>query len=346
MTSLGCASLRAPLRVACGAPPRAAADGAFLSFSAGLVLALAACATTTELPVPTRSESRATPELATALQRHVEMLAGSIGPRCHTQPEARARAAEYIRAELAAAELATEIQNFGPPESGFANVAVEPRDGPESARLVIGAHYDTVCDTPGADDNASGVAVLIELARRTGASEAGRRTRFIAYTNEERPYHRTDERGSRVAARGSRARSEGLDGMISIEMVGYYSDEPGSQSTPSAVPLRRDRGDFLSFVANPSSADFMRGARARFQAAAALPTSEVVASPTLVSDVARSDHASYWEVGYPAFMITDTANFRNPNYHEPSDTPDTLDYARMAEVVIGLEAVLAGDGAR
>ncbi len=274
------------------------------------------------------------------------MLAGTIGPRCHTQLEARARAAEYIRAELAAAGLAAELQTFGAPENGFANVAVEPRDGPASARLVIGAHYDTVCDTPGADDNASGVAVLIELARRTGPGEAGRHTRFVAYTNEERPYFRTDERGSRVAARTSRARSEALDGMISIEMVGYYSEERGSQSAPSVLPLRRDRGDFLSFVANPMSADFVRAARARFQAAAALPTSEVVANSTLVGDLARSDHSSYWEAAYPAFMITDTANFRNPNYHEPTDTPDTLDYTRMAEVVIGLEAVLASIAAR
>jgi len=292
--------------------------------------------------VPPRSASRATPELAAALRRHVEMLAGSIGPRCNTQIQARARAAEYIRAELAAAGLAAELQRFGAKEKDFANVAVEPRDGPEAARLVIGAHYDTVCQTPGADDNASGVAVLIELARRTGPGEPGRFTRFIAYTNEERPYFRTDERGSRVAARASRARSEGLDGMISVEMVGYYSDAPGSQSAPSVLSLGRSRGDFLSFVANPSSADFMRAARARFQAAAALPTSEVVAASTLVSDIARSDHASYWEVAYPAFMITDTANFRNPHYHQPSDTPDTLDYERMAEVVIGLEAVLAG----
>jgi Zn-dependent M28 family amino/carboxypeptidase len=292
--------------------------------------------------VPPRSASRATPELVEALRRHVQVLAVSIGPRCHTQVESRARAAEYIRAELAAAGLAAELQRFGPPERGFANVAVEPRGGPDAARLVVGAHYDTVCETPGADDNASGVAVLIELARRSGGAEPGRFTRFIAYTNEERPHFRTDERGSRVAARASRARSEGLDGMIAVEMVGYYSDARGSQSAPSTLPIRRDRGDFLAFVANPSSADFMRAARARFQAAAALPTSEVVAASTLVSDVARSDHASYWEVAYPAFMVTDTANFRNPNYHEPGDTPDTLDFERMAEVVIGLEAVLAG----
>jgi Zn-dependent M28 family amino/carboxypeptidase len=274
-----------------------------------------------------------------ALRGHVETLAGEIGPRCDTQPEARARSAEYIRAQLASARLAVEMQSYGPPERGFVNVSVEPRDGPEAAQLVIGAHYDTVCETPGADDNASGVAVLIEVARMMGPHVST--TRFIAFATEEASFPRSAERGSGVAARASRARGEDLRGMVALEMLGFYREERGSQSAPPSVTTAGDRGDFLALVANPSSRAFLDVFMRGFGPAAALRTRTLVASSVAVGDIERSDHASYWEAGYPAIMLTDTAEYRNPNYHRPSDTPDTLDYARMGEVVMGLAQVIA-----
>jgi Zn-dependent M28 family amino/carboxypeptidase len=301
-----------------------------------LVAALTGCAPASEpAAAPPLPPSRVPPDLVARLRSHVDALAGEIGRRC--RPDALRRAAEYVRAELTAAELVAVVQPFGDPGDSLANVSVEPRGGSAATRVVVGAHYDTVCETPGADDNASGVAVLIELARISGRGAPGAFTRFIAFANEERP-----ERGSHVAAHASRDAGEALLGMIGLEMLGYYREERGTQrAAPGLEQVAGTRGDYIAMIGDPDSRDFLAAVLDPFQRVAAIRVRPLLVSPSRAPDVRRSDHASYWNVGYPAIMLTDTANFRNPNYHEPSDTPDTLDYARMGEITLGLAAALA-----
>lgn len=201
-----------------------------------------------------------------------------------------------------------------------------------SGDIVVGAHYDTVPGSPGADDNASGVAVLIELARLVPSG-----VRFVAFANEEAPYFLGPEMGSFVYARerGAKVRA-----MFSLEMLGYYSDTPGSQAYPAPLGLfYPDRADFIAFVADLGARNLLRKAIGVFREKARFP-SEGVAAPSFIPGIAWSDHWSFRKHGYPAIMITDTAFYRYPHYHRASDTPDKLDYERMARVTLGLAEML------
>ncbi|HEX6529859.1 MAG TPA: M28 family peptidase, partial [Burkholderiales bacterium] len=193
-----------------------------------------------------------------------------------------------------------------------------------SGDLVVGAHYDTVPGSPGADDNASGVAVLIELARLVPSG-----VRFVAFANEEAPYFLGPEMGSFVYARerGAKVRA-----MFSLEMLGYYSDAPGSQNYPAPLSMfYPERGDFIAFVGDLGARSLVRRSIESFRKHARFP-SEGLAAPSFIPGIAWSDHWSFRKHGYPAIMITDTAFYRYPHYHRASDTPDKLDYERMARV--------------
>ena len=269
------------------------------------------------------------------LAGHVAVLAGDIGERNSTRLPQLRQAADYIRANFEAMGYAVREQVFG---GGFRNILVE-LDGAERAGeiLVIGAHYDSAVGTPGADDNASGVAVLLETARLLRGRQFPRTIRLIVFPNEERPYFGTDLMGSRVSAGRARQAGEDIIGMISLEMLGYYSTRPGSQVYPEIIrPLYPEQGNFLAFVANMDSLGLLREAIAGFRAARALPSEGMAAPLWLVDDIRRSDNSAYWHFGYPALMLTDTSNFRNPHYHTEGDTPATLDYGRMARAVDGL----------
>ena len=201
-----------------------------------------------------------------------------------------------------------------------------------SGDLVVGAHYDTVPGSPGADDNASGVAVLIELARLVPSG-----VRFVAFANEEAPYFLSPEMGSFVYARerGAKVRA-----MFSLEMLGYYSDAPGSQNYPAPLSLfYPDRGDFIAFVGDLGARGLVRRSIESFRKHAKFP-SEGLAAPSFIPGIAWSDHWSFRKHGTPAVMITDTAFYRYPHYHRASDTPDKLDYERMARVTLGLAEML------
>jgi Zn-dependent M28 family amino/carboxypeptidase len=201
-----------------------------------------------------------------------------------------------------------------------------------SGDLVVGAHYDTVPGSPGADDNASGVAVLIELARLVPAG-----VRFVAFANEEAPYFLGPEMGSFVYARerGAKVRA-----MFSLEMLGYYSDAPRSQNYPAPLGMfYPDRGDFIAFVGDLGARSLVRRSIESFRKHAKFP-SEGLAAPSFLPGIAWSDHWSFRKHGYPAVMITDTAFYRYPHYHRASDTPDKLDYERMARVTLGLAEML------
>ena len=203
--------------------------------------------------------------------------------------------------------------------------------------IVVGAHYDSVPGSPGANDNASGVAVLIELARLLG--DAGG-IQFVAFANEEMPYFMSREMGSFFAAAQARGRGEKLRAMLSLEMLGYYRDAPGSQHYPFPLSFfYPDRADFIAFVGDLGSRSLVRKTVSLFRRHAAFP-SEGVAAPGFIPGVTWSDHWSYRSHGFPAIMVTDTAFYRYPHYHLPSDTPEKLDYERMARVTLGLYSML------
>jgi Zn-dependent M28 family amino/carboxypeptidase len=201
-------------------------------------------------------------------------------------------------------------------------------------RVVIGAHYDTVPGSPGADDNASGVAVLIELAR------IGLPARFVAFANEEMPYFQSGEMGSLAYAARAAAAGDKISAMLSLEMLGYYRDEAGSQHYPPPLSwFYPDRADFIGFVGDIGSRTLVRRTISAFRQSASFP-SQGVAAPAAIPGVTWSDHWSFRQHDYPALMVTDTAFYRYPHYHLPSDTPEKLDYLRMARVTLGLAAVI------
>jgi murein endopeptidase len=277
-------------------------------------------------------------DVTARLERHVEALAGGIGPRSYRQPDALEAAAAYVERELARSGWQVSRQRVGA-KGEYSNVVAERRPAAGGAPiLVIGAHYDTVPASPGADDNASGVAALLEIARLLAPYE-DLPLRLIAFTNEEAPLGRTDARGSLVAARASREQGETLRGMISLESIGYFSDEKGSQRHAAVFEgILPDQGNYVVFVADPASRPFLQRTLARFRAVSTMPSEGIAISSEIVRDIRRSDHAPYWDNGYAALMLTDTAELRNPNYHKASDLPATLDYARSARVTLGMAA--------
>jgi len=203
--------------------------------------------------------------------------------------------------------------------------------------VIVGAHYDSVAGAPGANDNGSGVAALLELARSLRDWRPALTWRFVAFVNEEPPFFKSAQMGSRVHAERASARGERIRAMFSLETIGFYADTPGSQRYPFPFGwLYPDRGDFLAFVANLASRALLHKTLDAFRAEAQFP-SEGVAAPTWIPGVDWSDQWSFWHEGYPGVMITDTAPFRYPHYHTPRDTPDKVDYRRLARVVRGLE---------
>ena len=206
---------------------------------------------------------------------------------------------------------------------------------------MVGAHYDTASGAPGADDNTSGIAGTLALARKFSMAKPDRTLRFVAFVNEEPPYFQTERMGSWVYAKRCREKGEDVVAMLSLEMLGCYSDAPGSQKYPPPFSfLYPSRGNFIGFIGNTSSRRLVRQAIASFRQNERFP-SEGAAVPGMIRGVGFSDHWSFWQEGYPALMVTDTAMCRYPHYHRPQDTIDKIDFDRMARVVRGLESVVA-----
>jgi Zn-dependent M28 family amino/carboxypeptidase len=207
--------------------------------------------------------------------------------------------------------------------------------------VVLGAHYDSVPQCPGANDNGTGVAALLELSRRFAQRPLARTLKFVAFVNEEPPFFQTSQMGSVVYANAAKARGDRIVGMLSLETIGYYSDLPGSQRYPLPMaPMYPDIGSFIGFVSNLRSTRLLLNARRAFRERTRFPL-QSAALPAAVPGVGWSDHWSFWQAGYPALMVTDTAPFRYPWYHTPGDTPDKICYEPFAEVVEGLEHVAA-----
>jgi len=280
-------------------------------------------------------------DLEQRLHRHVTVLADEIGERHVWRPDALRAAAGYIRAQLAEAGHTVRAQGYEASGVWCENLEVEIAGRDATGAIVLaGAHYDTVRGSPGADDNASGVAAVIELARLLRDATPRHAIRLVAFVNEEPPFFYLGEMGSKVYAQAARRQGEAIRVMLSLEMLGCYSDAPASQGYPPVLRwFYPDRGNFLAFVANLRSRGALREVVAAFRAGSDFPC-EHLAAPAIVPGLAWSDHLSFWREGYPAVMVTDTAFYRYRHYHEATDTPERLDYPRMARVVAGLAGAL------
>jgi Iap family predicted aminopeptidase len=274
------------------------------------------------------------------LRADVRKLAGEIGERNVDHYPQLMAAADFIQNSFSTAGLQPRRDTYQLRNLPCHNIEAEIH-GTSPEIVVVGAHYDSVFGSPGANDNGSGVAALLALARRFANKQPTRSLRFVAFVNEEPPYFQTLQMGSLVYAGRCKAGGDRVSAMISLETIGYFSDKPGSQTYPSPVlgAFYPKVGNFISFVGDLRSRRLVRLALSTFRQAARL-SSEGAAVPAFIPGVAWSDHWSFWQQGYPAIMITDTAPFRYPHYHAPTDTPDKLNYERFALVVSGLQNVV------
>ncbi len=313
---------------------------ALLASVIAIALVLGALYTVTTQPLVRPIVTDAPPVSPERLAAHVRMLSETLHPRSIENLTNLEAAADYIHKEFAASGAAVADQWFDAQGERFRNVIARfgPADGPI---LVIGAHYDSFETTPGADDNASGVAGLIELAQLLGRHPPRRPVELVAYTLEEPPHFRNDTMGSARHARSLREAGRDVSLMLSLEMIGWFSDTPGSQAYP--IPgmgmLYPDAASFIAIIGRYGDWAHSRKVKAAMMGASGL---QVFSMNTTVAipGVDLSDHHVYWNEGYPALMITDTAFYRNPHYHEAGDTYDKLDYPRMAQVVQGVFAVI------
>ena len=274
------------------------------------------------------------------LKSHVYTLAVDIGERHHRQKGSLDRTADYIEGAFADMGYNPVSEVYG--KFGFRNVVVNLYGGEAREEIIIlGAHYDSVVLSPGADDNASGVAALLEIAAMLKQHRPGRTIRFVAFANEEWPYFGRENMGSLAHAEKAADRGEKIVAMLSLEMLGYFSTAENSQRYPKPLNyFYPDTADFIAFVGNISSRDLLRRTIFEFRASGQFPSEGLIAPRILVPDIRRSDNSSFWTNGYAAIMVTDTSNYRNRNYHRPRDTYDTLDYDSMTRVVTGLAGTI------
>lgn len=276
------------------------------------------------------------PELERELKEHVYQLAGDIGERNFQEYGSLQEAIAYIESYWRESGFEVRYQQYDIGGQEFTNLWVEISgvSRPEEV-VVVGAHYDTILGTPGADDNASAVAGLLALSGRAAKVRWERTLRFVAFANEEPPFFMSPGMGSLVYAKGCQKRGAGIEGMICLEMLGFYCERQ-----PDTLGLLPETGDFIGLVGDPDSEDLVRRAAHAFREKVRFPVQAAAPSPNLVPYAAYSDHWSFWQCGYPALMVTDTGPLRNPHYHMASDLPATLDYDKMARVVYGVEGIL------
>ena len=300
--------------------------------------------------MPGNSHSGALPPLTAdemslrvRLERHVTVLAGTVGERNIWRYDALETAASYIEETLRELHYPVAEQAYAAEGRTVRNLETEIAGTrlPDEI-VVIGAHYDSVVGSPGANDNASGVAALLEIARLLAGKSSVRTVRFVAFVNEEPPFFYSQDMGSRVYARRARERGDDIVAMLALETIGYYDDARRSQHYPLPFYslLYPDTGNYIAFIGNLSSRGLVRQSLGSFRRHTAFP-SEGIAAPGWMGGIHWSDHWSFWQQGYPALMVTDTALFRYPHYHAVSDMPDKIDYPRLARVVAGLARVTA-----
>jgi Zn-dependent M28 family amino/carboxypeptidase len=291
-------------------------------------------------PLPPLSNAQS--ELRGRLSDEVKYLSETIGERNVWRTGSLTAVVNHLRSNFEQAGYTVTERTYRVEGQEVSNVEVSitGNDG-DGETLIVGAHCDTVAGAVGADDNATGVAAVLELARQLRESKPRKNIRFVIFINEEPPFFQTSRMGSLVYAQQLRHENVRVSAMISLEMLGFYSDAPGSQKYPALLGLfYPSRGNFLGFVGDSESRDLVRRAIRGFRESTAFP-SEGIAAPAEWPGIGWSDQWSFWQEHYPAIMITDTALFRYPYYHTPLDTKDRLDFDRMARVVEGIQRMVA-----
>ncbi len=280
------------------------------------------------------------------LRATVKTLCVDLAPRSYHPPSNLARVADWIAGRLRETGLVVMEQDYRTSEGTYRNV-IALRQGTDRQRgvTVIGAHYDTCGPFPGADDNASGVAVLLELVRTLPKPPPRSSQFFVAFGTEEDPFFGSQDMGSAHFARKLSDDGTRVELMIALDLVGFFSDEPGSQSFPYGFLqlYYPGRGNFIAVVGDLGAGRWIRRVKRGMLAAKALPVYSF-RGPSLIPGIDWSDHFSFRQLGLPGVLVTDTAFLRNAHYHQPTDTPGTLDYSRMAAVVQALHGVLAEEG--
>ncbi len=276
------------------------------------------------------------------LYQDVAFLTSIQPPRNHANLASLNRAADYIAGEFGKLDCRVTVQKFKVERKEYKNIIAS--FGPEDAeRVIVGAHYDVCGDQPGADDNASAVAGLLETARLldAGKPKLPYRVDFVAYSLEEPPYFATNQMGSAVHAKSLHDAKVRVRGMICYEMIGYFSDAPGSQGfpDPALAKIYPNTGNFIIVVGKNGQEDFSSKIKTHMQAHSKIDVQSISFGSTGGLG-GLSDHRNYWQYDYPAVMINDTSFLRNPNYHQTSDTIDTLNFDKMTEVVRGVYAAL------
>jgi Zn-dependent M28 family amino/carboxypeptidase len=283
-------------------------------------------------------------QLRQALEADVATLSQTIGPRHVGQPAALKEAARFIEQAFEQTGYAVDRQRYQAAGVACDNLAIEipGTDAPDEI-VLIGAHYDSVPACAGANDNATGVAGMLALARAAANAEnkPKRTLRFVAFVNEEPPFFQTPQMGSHVYAKRCREGGDNIVAMISLDGIGYYTNQPNSQTYPLPLldTIYPDKGNFIAIVGNWSSRQLVYRCVGAFRQHAKFP-SQGGAIPNLAPEVGFSDHWSFWQFDYPAVMVTDTLPFRDPNYHTADDRLDHLDFDAIARVVQGLQAVM------
>ncbi|HEX8514963.1 MAG TPA: M28 family peptidase [Bacteroidia bacterium] len=280
----------------------------------------------------------------TRIMAHLQFLAGSTEPRFDGNPKRLNECAEYIRGEFLKLTSDVEEQKYFAGSIEYKNVICSfgPREG---ERIIIGAHYDVCEHQPGADDNASGVAGLLEVARllKNENSRLKYRVDLVAYTLEEPPNFRTERMGSAVHAKMLHSKGIKVKAMICLEMIGYFSNKPHSQEYPLGVMklIYPTKANFIAVIGKTGQGRTTRRIKRQMKNHSSVRTISLNA-PAAIPGIDFSDHLNYWKYGYVAVMITDTSFYRNANYHEKSDTIDTLDLDKMSEVIRGVFAAVMG----
>jgi len=279
------------------------------------------------------------------LSEHLNVLAIEIGERNLNNTGSLRKTADYIAWQFSRNNLFKELDEFTYQATSFANVKgqITGTVNPEKI-IVIGAHYDSVVGSPGANDNGTGVAALLALAQIFKNIKSEKTIRFVAFVNEESPYFGGPGMGSHNYARRCRDQNESIEAMFSLETMGYYSDETGSQTYPPGISGYPDQGNFIAFVANLKSAGLLTETTDIFKTVGNFPYQKI-AAPDSLPGVSLSDHMCFWQMGYQAVMVTDTAPFRYPFYHTADDLPDKINMAMFTELVANLAktfALLAG----
>lgn len=280
--------------------------------------------------------------LQNRLYSHVKVLSHEFGPRNLQHYSALNKTSDYIASQMKLDSNTFSIQRYYYKKKSINNLIFEKVGQKIPAEImVIGAHYDTVVESPGADDNASGIACLIELIRLLLYYNNNRTIRFVAFTLEEPPFFGTDQMGSNVYAKSCKENDENIVAMIALEMLGYYSEKRGSQKNPlpDMEGQNSDKGNFIAIVGNDQSRQLGNSFAEKIKEASLVKTKTIIPRSPLYG-VDLSDHASFWKYGYPAIMITDTAFYRNPHYHEASDTIDKLNFRYFTRLVFALAYAL------